>query len=188
MQDLDNKVMNRLRVLGWAVVALLLLAPAVAMQFTDEVAWSVGDFTFAGLLLIGSGLACELIVRRTKDNAYRVGAVLALAAAFLLTWMNAAVGLVGSGPNLANILYFLLPLGALMVGIVTRFRARDMYASMVTIAVLQVLITALAFALGLARNDSSLVIMGINIFFAVLWTGSAILFRKASGINTLADN
>jgi len=44
-----------LRIIGWSLVGLILLAPLVAMQFTREVAWTASDFLFAGVLLIGGG-------------------------------------------------------------------------------------------------------------------------------------
>ena len=37
-------------------VALLLLIPFIAMQFTNEVKWSLPDFVAAGVLLLGTGL------------------------------------------------------------------------------------------------------------------------------------
>ncbi len=42
--------------------AVLLLVPAVAMQFTEEVAWGLGDFVAAAVLLF-SILAKETIHR-----------------------------------------------------------------------------------------------------------------------------
>jgi len=40
------------RLIVWAVVvALILLIPLVAMQFTSEVNWTLSDFVFAGVLL-----------------------------------------------------------------------------------------------------------------------------------------
>ncbi len=44
------------------------------MLFTDEVLWGPGDFLFAALLLGGSGLVFELVLRRSSDTAYRTGA------------------------------------------------------------------------------------------------------------------
>ena len=38
-------------------INLLMLTPAVAMQFTDEVNWTVGDFIFAALMFGSVGLA-----------------------------------------------------------------------------------------------------------------------------------
>lgn len=113
---------GRLRVIGWTVVAILLLLPAIAMPLTDEVDWSAGDFMAAGVLLIGTGLLAELVVRRTRDNAYRAVAAIALFATLLLAWSNAAVGFVGSGGNTANILYVALLAVVLAGGFVAGVR------------------------------------------------------------------
>lgn len=76
----------------WAVIALLLLLPVVAMAFTREINWSAGDFAAAAALLIGAGLAYELAVTRIADRRWRAVATLALVAALLLAWAHGAVG------------------------------------------------------------------------------------------------
>ena len=47
-------------------VALILLIPFVAMRFTNEVDWKLLDFTIMGVLLLGTGLLCELVLRTVK--------------------------------------------------------------------------------------------------------------------------
>src|SRR5688572_13882947 len=94
---------SRWRPAGWAVAALILLLPLIAMQFTDEVDWSMFDFAFAAVLLGGLGLGLELAVRKTDNAAYRLAAAVALAAAFLLVWVNGAVGIIGSEQDDANL-------------------------------------------------------------------------------------
>lgn len=81
------------RLIGWGLVAAVLLAPLVAMQFTREVAWTASDFLFAGVLLIGAGALIELAVRRVAN---RTGAALiagAVVLALLLIWADGAVGI-----------------------------------------------------------------------------------------------
>ena len=74
--------------------ALILLLPLVAMQFTDEVAWSVGDFVFAGVLLAGTGVLLELAVRKPRNIAYRAAAVAVGVAAMVFGEADDAPGLV----------------------------------------------------------------------------------------------
>jgi hypothetical protein len=65
-------------------VALILSLPLVAMLFTDEVVWSLGDFVAAGALLTMLGVALELAVRRAGNLALAIGiAALGVAAAVL---------------------------------------------------------------------------------------------------------
>lgn len=75
------------------VSALLLLVPLIAMQFTDEVAWTLGDFVVMGALLAGAGLAYELATRKIGSTAYRIAVGVAVVAGFLLAWALLAVGL-----------------------------------------------------------------------------------------------
>src|SRR5687768_4188487 len=43
---------------------LILLVPLVAMQFSDEMAWTPADFVVAGVLLFSAGRAYQLVARR----------------------------------------------------------------------------------------------------------------------------
>jgi hypothetical protein len=76
----------------WAAVAGCLLLPLVAMQVTDEVTWTGFDFIAAAVLLIGAGLAFELVVRLPFSKRARAVAVLAIGAFVTLLWAHGAVG------------------------------------------------------------------------------------------------
>ncbi len=176
----DGIWIRRLRIIGWSMVAILLLLPAIAMLFTDEVQWTLSDFFFAAVLLGGTGLLVELVVRRRTDNAYRTAAAVALLSTLLLGWSNAAVGVVASGANAANILYMALIALVFVLGCVVRFRARAMASVMVVVAVAQALITAVAFAQELVGAEETFAVVVINGFFIALWASAAFLFRKAA--------
>lgn len=81
----------RIAVLGGA--GLLLLAPLIAMQVTDEVAWTGSDFGLFGAMLLVACAALELAVRLLRNPLWRGVAVVAIIAAFLLVWAEGAVGL-----------------------------------------------------------------------------------------------
>jgi hypothetical protein len=88
--------MNK-RLLGIVLaVALLLLIPFLAMQFTNEVNWSPFDFVLMGVLLLGTGLLGEWVLRKTKNLTYRVVLIAAILAAFVLIWAELAVGIFGT--------------------------------------------------------------------------------------------
>jgi hypothetical protein len=74
-------------------VVLLLLIPLVAMLFTDEVNWTLLDFVVAGVLLIGTGLIFELILRKIRNAKYRIAISVVLLIVLLLVWAELAVGL-----------------------------------------------------------------------------------------------
>lgn len=78
------------------VIVTLLLIPLLAMQFTNEVNWKLMDFVVAGVLLLGTGLLAELVIRKVKNIRYRVVIVLGLLMALLLIWADLAVGIFGT--------------------------------------------------------------------------------------------
>jgi len=86
---------NRLKIILTAVLTLLLI-PLIAMQFTDEVNWTLSDFVVAGGLLLGTGLMCELVIRKVKNTKYRIAICVGLLLALLLIWAELAVGIFGT--------------------------------------------------------------------------------------------
>lgn len=84
---------NKRLIIILASASTLLLVPLLAMQFTNEVNWNVSDFIIMGGLLFGTGLLCELIMRKVKSITNRMiicGTVLFV---FFLIWVELAVGL-----------------------------------------------------------------------------------------------
>ncbi|RZI59609.1 MAG: hypothetical protein EOP37_11340 [Rubrivivax sp.] len=81
------------RIALWGGAGLLLLLPAIAMQFTTEVRWGGEDFlAFAALLLVACGLF-EIVTRRSTRRSARTTAGGAILIAFLLVWAELAVGI-----------------------------------------------------------------------------------------------
>lgn len=79
-----------------AVIAIVLLLPLVAMQFTDQVQWTLSDFAVAGLLLLGTGILIELVLRKTKTSSWRNLGIALILFAFLVIWIELAVGVFGT--------------------------------------------------------------------------------------------
>jgi len=77
-------------------VALLLLIPFIAMQFTEEVKWGPLDFVVAGVLLLSTGLMCELVIRKVNKIEYRIAICGAILTALFLIWIELAVGIFGT--------------------------------------------------------------------------------------------
>lgn len=76
--------------------ALVLSIPLIAMQFTNEVNWEALDFIVMGTLLFGTGLLCELIMRKVTSIKYRIGICLILLITLFLIWVELAVGVFGT--------------------------------------------------------------------------------------------
>ena len=127
----QDKTWRRSTIRVLLAAGLILLLPLVAMRFSEEVAWDPADFAVAGGLLVGTGLLYEAAARRSGSVAYRAAAGVALAAAFLLVWLNLAVGIIGDEDNPANAMY----IGVLAVGVVgallARFRPRGMARALI---------------------------------------------------------
>ena len=170
--------MSRWRRAAWAAAALVLLAPLVAMQFTDEVNWTVSDFVFAGALMFGALGTYELAVRKTGNTAYRAAAGVALAATVLLLWANGAVGITDSA---ADAMYVGVPAVGIIGALVARFQARGMARAMFAAALAQALIGAVALIAGMVpAYNSAFEILAITGFFAALFVGAGLLFRQAA--------
>lgn len=77
-------------------VAVLLFIPFTAMQFTAEVDWSLSDFVIAGILLLGTGLLIELVLRLVRTPLQRLVLCGVILLALFLVWAELAVGVFGT--------------------------------------------------------------------------------------------
>jgi hypothetical protein len=155
--------------------AALLLVPLVAMRFTDEVKWTGSDFATFGVMLALPLAGLELAMRASASFAYRAAVAVALGAAFLMTWVNLAVGVIGDEDNLLNLLFF----GVLAVGIVgaviARFRPAGMARALVATALAQALVAVVALI-----AQAGLAPVVLTTAFAAPWLASAWLFGRAA--------
>ena len=177
MSDQINPAPRRVsfwRLAPWGVSAALLCLPAIAMQFTTEVAWSPGDFVFMGIMFLAACGAWEMAWRVSGSNAYRAGVGLAVAASFLLIWVNLAVGFIGSEDNPANQMFAAVLVVAFVGALIGNFRPRAMARAMIGAAVVQTLIAFIALFAGMG------VIFGPTAVFVAFWSMAAWLFMKAA--------
>lgn len=164
---------SRWRILIWSAAAALLALPAIAMQFTGEVAWDETDFLVMGAMLATACVTCELAARASSNGAYRIGAAFAVGGAFLTVWANLAVGMIGSEANPYN-LVFAAVLGLAVVGaIIARFEAAGMARAMLITAIAQGTVGAV----GLPADTRGAL---FSIAFAGFWLLSSLLFRTAA--------
>lgn len=167
---------QRLRVAAWIGAAIFLLIPLIAMQFTDEVAWSPADFAFAAILLLGSLGMFEWFARRTGNLAYRAGAAVSLAGVVLLVWIDAAVGIVGNESNPVNALFLAIPAIGTVVALLGRFRSTAMPRALFAMIVTQWVVAFLALG---DRTGTPRDILGLTIAFTGIWLTAATLFARA---------
>ena len=134
-----------------------------------------------------------LVASKGGTIAYRARRRRCVATAFVLVWINAAVGIIGDGP--VNLMY----LGVLAVGfvgaVIARFQPRGMALALFATAVAQMLVPVIALVIWKAGWQELLIdpnsphppfhpgiapVFGLNAVFAMLWVGSAWLFLRAA--------
>ena len=151
------------------------------MQFSDEIDWDETDFLVFGAMLFATCGTFELAARISGNSAYRAAVGVAVVAAFILIWINLAVGIIGSEDNPANLMYAGVLAVAVIGAAIGRFRPHGMARALVATALAQVLVAAIALIAGLGSEGANWpqVIFVLNGFFAALWLLSAWLFWKA---------
>lgn len=90
---MENRNIFRKLVRNALITVLLLLVPFLAMQFTDEVDWTLGDFIVMGVLLFGTGLIYELATWKVHTRKQRMAIGFVLLIGFLYIWAELAVGI-----------------------------------------------------------------------------------------------
>ena len=165
------------------ITALLLVIPLLGNHFVDGWNWPPGAFIVLGALIFGIGFTYEVVTRNRDAIAYRAAVGMAFAAGFLLVWGN-FVQMADVTPAAA--MYFGVPMVGLIGAAVARLRPNGMARALFVTAIAQAMVLAAAVMILITRNPqvSSWTPpewrgFGGNAFFAVLFAGSAWLFRKA---------
>lgn len=169
---------RRWRILGWGGAAAILLLPLVT-----NAPWTLSDYIVMGVFLGIAGTVVELAARASGSLTYRAAAGIAIAAAFLLIWVNGAVGFLGNEDNPANLMFFGVIAIAVVGSVFAGFRSYGMARAMFAAAAAQLLVGVVALAAGLGAPGHRGVyeaVMGTTVF-ASLWLLSAALFRKDAG-------
>ena len=168
----------------WAAPALFMLLMLINNRLSDGEGWGVGDFVFAGVVLYSALGAYdwvtsrEWLTRRPGHPAQRAGFGLGIAALVVLVWGNAAVGITDTD---ADGWYLAVVAVGVIGALVARFRPRGMAWAMAATAVALVLAGATALVAGkIGSNNSAPEILAITAFYAILFAGSAWLFRQAA--------
>jgi len=94
-QQTGNSSKLRIRII-LVTTALILSIPLIAMQFTKKVNWTLSDFVIAAVLLLGTGLAIDLVIRYVKTGLSRTILLVVILLLLFLTWAELAVGIFGT--------------------------------------------------------------------------------------------
>lgn len=159
--------------------AIMLFIPLLAMQFTNEVNWSVSDFVIMGILIFTTGFSYMLLIRSSFNIIHRAAVALAIGSTFLLIWANLAVGLIGSGPNAANLMYAVIVAIVIIGTFLSRFTAKGMERVMFTAAAALILFAVIQLLAKMYQypGSSAVEIIAVNGFFATLFAVAGLLFR-----------
>jgi len=173
------------RLMYWVIAILsILMIPLVAMQFTNEVNWSLSDFIIMGIILFSIGLSYELIARKSEEIVYRSAFGVALAGVFLLLWVNGAVGIIGSEDNPANLMYGMVLIAGILGSFMSRLKSKDMMVTLLVIALIQFIVPIVALIFEPANaswgKTGVIGVFVLNAFFVMLFIISALLFRRTS--------
>jgi hypothetical protein len=135
---------------------------------------SVGVY---GVVIIGAIIVSS--DTKTQHIAYRSAAGVALATAFLLTWMIPAVGVLGHDGDPVDLMYMGGDGRRVHWALFARFQPQGMARALLATALAQALVAVIAL---MHQSTMSSVgeILRLNGFFAALWAMSAWLFRHAA--------
>ena len=165
------------------VAALILSILLLASHFVDGWNWPPGAFVVVSALIFTIGFTYELVTRNRDAIAYRAAVGIAFAAGFMLMWGN-FVQMADVTPFAA--MYFGVPMVGLIGAAVARLRPNGMAGALFVTALAQALVLAAALMVLINRNPQVATWtppewrgLGGNAFLAMLFGGSAWLFRKA---------
>jgi len=157
----------------------ILLIPLWGVFYVDGWNWDWHGFVLAGAFVFTAAMTYELVAKTMRNTAYRFAVGLAVATAFVLTWMNLVLAV---DVNPANFMYF----GVVVVGLggvaIARLRASGMAVALFATAIAQMLVPLIALIV-LKTNlapGGPFAVFGLNGVFIVLFAMSALLFRRAA--------
>jgi MFS family permease len=157
----------------------VLLIPLWGTFYVDGWDWDWKGFVFLGAVVFSAALTYQLVAKTMSNRAYRFAVGLAVATAFVLTWMNWVLTI---DVNPLNVMY----LGVVVIGLVgaaiARLRASGMALALVGTAIAQMLVPFLALVFWKTKlaPGGPFAVFGLNGVFIVLFAMSALLFRRAA--------
>ncbi len=170
------------RKLMWSGAIALLLAPAVAMQFSTEVNWTLVDFLVFGTMLAIAGGSVEIAARASRDQAYLIATILSVGAGFLMVWANLAVGIIGNEDNPANLIFFAVLGVGILGALIARLRPAGMAHALHATALAQFAAAITAAAMGWGQ------VWVFTAIYIALWLIAARLYANAAEREALMNH
>jgi hypothetical protein len=80
----------------YSIPFVILSIPLMAMQFTEEVNWTISDFLVMGILLFTTVFTIDFVLKKFKTLKSRLILIVGIVVLLALVWAELAVGIFGS--------------------------------------------------------------------------------------------
>ncbi len=80
----------------YSIPFVILSIPLMAMQFTEEVNWTISDFLVMGILLFTTVFTIDFLLKKFKTLKSRLILIVGIVVLLALVWAELAVGIFGS--------------------------------------------------------------------------------------------
>ena len=80
----------------YSIPFVILSIPLMAMQFTEEVNWTISDFLVMGILLFTTVFTIGFVLKKFKTLKSRLILIVGIVVLLALVWAELAVGIFGS--------------------------------------------------------------------------------------------
>lgn len=144
--------------------------------------WDLLDVLTFGAMVAVATIIVLVAWRQARTRAYRIAALIAAIAAFLLVWVNGAVGIIGDEASDANFLFFAVLAVAAVGSVIARFRASGMARALYVTAGAQLLVAVFVIAMRLGESSPTWPrgILVLTAIFSGFWLVSGWLFSRAA--------
>ena len=80
----------------YSIPFVILSIPLMAMQFTEEVNWTISDFLVMGILLFTTVFTIDFVLKKFKTLKSQLILIVGIVVLLALVWAELAVGIFGS--------------------------------------------------------------------------------------------
>jgi len=140
--------------------------------------WTVSDFAFIFIVLLGSAVVFELVARKMHTRAHRIALAASVLSGLLLVYINAAVGIIGED-NPGNLMYPGVIVLGLIVAAVGRFTAQAIIRALLVMATTLFIVTMVTPIFFSRFEPSPWKTVALDAMFIIFFLGSIQLFRQA---------